>query len=160
MRIIPVSLTLLLAVAAPLGAQTQLNDWSAVQAITRGQKIRVCTQSQQVSAEFQSATGSQLVITHRGKIAYLDKADVQQISYTVARKHRGYKWTLIGLGVGAYFGYGAAQELGGKALLIETALLGGLGALADHKPSGRQIVVVYRSAVLPQSPVTDHQPDN
>jgi hypothetical protein len=78
MRIIPVFLTPWLAVATPIAAQTQTNNWPAVRALTSGQEVRVSTQSQEIAGEFQSATETQLVVTRRGKIVYLARPTVQR----------------------------------------------------------------------------------
>ena len=100
MRIIPVFLTLLLAVAAPIAGQEQTNNWSAVQTLTSGQTVRVRTQGQEISGEFQSATETQLVITRRGKIVYLTRPTVQLVA--CVEYHRSDKRTWLGVVFGAF----------------------------------------------------------
>ena len=132
-----------------LGVQpAQTSNWSAVQALISGQTIQVTAQGKEVTAEFQSATERQLVITRGGAIVYLDRPDVQQVAYTVHHRY-STKWMWLGVGVGAYWGYKAGQGAGPIAIPIDMALLGGLGAWIDYHGNShnqQHVVVVYRNA--------------
>ena len=102
MRIIPMSLSLLLAVVvvAPIAAHAQANNWPAVQALRSGQGVRVTSEGQQLTGEFQSATETQLVITRRGRIVYLARPTVQLVA--CVEYHRSDKRTWLGVVFGAF----------------------------------------------------------
>jgi hypothetical protein len=124
-------------------ALAQSSDWSAVQALTSGQQVLVHTKVEPMTADFQSATATTLVVTRRGNIVYIDRSDVRQVAYIV--KRRSAKWTVIGLAFGAAVGTLAAQGAGFVTIPIDMALFGGLGAWADHKNATTRVVVVYQA---------------
>jgi hypothetical protein len=122
--------------AGPPAVIAQTDDWSAVRAVRAGQKV-------QVTGEFQSVTERWLVLTRRGKVVYIDKPDVRQVSFPAVRKD-GPPWTSIGVGFGALMGLAAGQGAGPIAIPIDTAVFGALGALADRTSTEQRTVIVYR----------------
>jgi hypothetical protein len=127
---------LALALASPALARTDVvrNDWSAVQALSPGEKIVVRTKDgDRLTGRFDSASDLLINFTHDGKKVSLTRESVQRVQ--ISRGASRLKGVLIGAAIGGGAGLGAGGILVSKGdinvapTIAGTTLLGaGIGA--------------------------------
>ena len=114
-RLFALALALLftLAPSAPASAATPkapaAADWSTVQTLSRGEKVRVGTRDgDRLKGRFESATDTDISFTHEGRTVTLRRDSVRRVE--VGHKNR-WKGALLGAGVGGGSGAGAGAYL-------------------------------------------------
>ncbi len=129
-------------------------DWSIVQAVPVGSKLRIETKSgEHIEGNLSDMTGSALTLTHKGKTLNFNQTDIHRI-YTLKGGSRA-KSTLIGTGIGAAIGGGAAAAALGatggsdatSAILATGIALGaGIGAaIGAAVGKGNKRTLIYES---------------
>ena len=143
-----------------LTAQTALNDWSRLNAVTSGSKLSVkLKDGKTVEGTLRSVSDSGLSLTVKNADRELRRDDVRTVHEVSSKSVK--KATLIGLGVGAGAGaiVGAVQDAneGDRAFDFETfdnaaagavTILGaGVGALTGFiiGKSGKKRVLIYEA---------------
>ena len=116
-RLFALALALLFtfSLSAPAAAATPepAADWSAVQTLSPGEKVRVSTKDgDRLKGRFESATGADINFTHDGRTVTLRRDSIRRVE--VGHKNR-WKGALLGAGVGGGAGAGT-----GAALLSRT----------------------------------------
>ena len=137
-RIYALTLALLLPLAgsAPAAAQSRnkAGDWSAVQALTPGQKIVVRTKDgDRLTGRFDSATDDAVNFTHDGRKVSLTRDSVARVQ--INRGKSRLKGALVGTGIGVGAGLGAGGiiisrgDFVARETFIATTFIGaGIGA--------------------------------
>jgi hypothetical protein len=84
-------------------------DWSAVQSLSPGQKVRISTRDgDRLKGRFESANGTDINFTQDGRTVTLRRDTVKRVE--VGHKNR-WKGALLGAGVGGGAGAGAGTYL-------------------------------------------------
>ena len=97
------------APAAAATPKTPAADWSAVQTLSPGEKVRVSTRDgDRLKGRFESATETDINFTHDGRTVTLRRDTIKRVE--VGRPNR-LKGALIGAGVGGGAGAGAGTYL-------------------------------------------------
>jgi hypothetical protein len=137
-RIYALTLALLLPLAgsAPAAAQTgnKVGDWSAVQALSPGEKIVVRTKDgDRLTGRFASATDQTINFTDDGRKVSLTRDSVGRVQINRGKSHA--KGALVGAAIGGGAGAGAGgiiiskgDFLVGETIAFTTLLGAGLGA--------------------------------
>jgi hypothetical protein len=112
-RFFALTLTLLftLSLSAPASAATPNApaDWSSVQTLSSGEKVRVSTKDgDRLKGRFESATGTDINFTHEGRTVTLKRDSIKRVE--LGHKNR-WKGALLGAGVGGGAGAGAGTYL-------------------------------------------------
>lgn len=125
-----------LAQAAPAAAQNRnaRGDWSAVEALSPGEKIVVRTKDgDRLAGRFDSATDLAINFMRDGKKVSLTRESVRRVQ--ISRGKSRWKGALVGAGIGGGLGVGAGGYLVardsnfGSTALVGFSLLGaGVGA--------------------------------
>ena len=144
-----VTLVVLAWVVCSSTLQAQGDRWAEVQALPRGRAITVIAHGKPFKAELQQATESTVVLVRSGDAVYLDRAEVERVSYLAKRPVRFphirlVVGLLIGIPLGAVSGQGTGNSNGIPIMMASCA---GLGAWFDHKH--RQATPVQEIVVYP-----------
>lgn len=112
-RLFALTLALLFTFApsAPASAQTLRTnaDWSAVQSLSNGDKVRVGTKDgDRLKGRFESATDTDINFTEDGRRVTLRRDQIKRVE--IGHKNR-WKGALLGAGVGGGAGAGAGTYL-------------------------------------------------
>lgn len=100
-----------LSLSAPASAATPnaSAEWSSVQTLSAGEKVRVSTKDgDRLKGRFESATETDLNFTHEGRTVTLRRDSIKRVE--IGHKNR-WKGALLGAGVGGGAGAGAGTYL-------------------------------------------------
>ena len=100
-----------LALVAPASAQTRggTGDWSAVQTLSAGDKVRVSIKDgERLKGRFESATDTDINFTEDGRRVTLRRDQIKRVE--IGRRNR-LRGALVGAGVGGGAGAGAGTYL-------------------------------------------------
>jgi hypothetical protein len=123
------------------------SDWKLLQALPVGTSILVTAQGREVSGKFHSASKTELWVTDKWnrRVIRTGREHVQLVTHVAGnKKQRMIRGLLIGVALGVPLGIVAGQGAGAKAIPIDMALFGGLGAFMGHGRGDERVVVVYR----------------
>ena len=153
--IFALTLTLLLATPAPAFAQERASsrDWSAVQALTSGEKIVVRTDTgDKFTGYFSRANDTSLFITREGREMSFARTDIGSVSFPGGTSRT--KGALVGaaIGGGSGLGFGIFMYQAGNGDFVQgvmpaSALLGaGIGAgIGAAFGMGKRDVRIYEA---------------
>ena len=147
-------IALALAPASALGRQTQTRgDWSAVQALSPGEKISVKTKDgDRLDGRFESASDILIIFERRGRKVSLARDSIQLVQ--LARGKSRTRGLLIGMAVGGGIGFAVGgalyfpnrDDIVGSAVPGFTAIGAGIGAaVGGGFGKGNKNVTVYEA---------------
>jgi hypothetical protein len=152
-RLFALALALLftLSVSAPASAATPAADWSTVQTLSPGEKVRVSTRDgDRLKGRFESATETDINFTEDGRKVTLRRDSIKRVE--IGRRNR-LNGALLGAGVGGGAGLGIGFGLVGASdhfdmTTIPTGAFVGAGigaAIGAAAGLGTQFDTVYES---------------
>lgn len=125
-----------LSLSAPASAATPkaaAADWSAVQTLSPGEKVRVSTRDgDRLKGRFESATDTDINFRHDGRTVTLRRDHIKRVEVGSSNRWKG---ALLGGGIGTGVGAGAGgymvartDHFGGDPLPVGMAVGAGIGA--------------------------------
>jgi hypothetical protein len=154
-RLFALTLALLftLSTSAPASAQRlRMNaDWSSVQTLSAGDKVRVSIKDgERLKGRFESATDTDINFTHEGRTVTLRRDTISRVE--IGRRNR-LRGALVGAGIGGGAGLGTGFALVGASdhfdmttIPTGTVIGAGIGAgIGAAVGLGTQYETVYES---------------